>query len=313
MVELSYDNETEPSINESFLPTEVKSCFIEGTNIQYAIDSTSIGALKTCAQYYKYTIIDGYVSNEESAHLRFGQEYHTVIEHYENSKAEGHSHKDAMRQAIKDLLIRTRDWEVDTTTRAGKYKNRQTLLELSIDYLDKYIDDGAKTYIRENGEAAVELSFRFELDWTPRSAPDQLYLLCGHLDRVVDFNSSLFVMDHKTSMGSLTDYFFDGFNPSNQMTLYTLAAKVVLNSPVAGVIIDAAQICLEQPNQFRRGITTRTPEQLDEWTADLEYWLRQAESFAIANYWPMNEQSCGMYGGCRFRQVCSKAPSVRHI
>ena len=38
---------------------------------------------------------------------------------------------------------------------------------------------------------------------------------------------------------------------------------------------------------------------------------RFAESYAEADYWPMNDTACGMYGGCRFRGVCSKSPQVR--
>jgi hypothetical protein len=92
-----------------------------------------------------------------------------------------------------------------------------------------------------------------------------------------------------------------------------LAGQIVINSPIKGVIIDAAQILLEKPHAFKRGMTLRTKEQLEEWTADLEYWLNQAEAYATANYWPMNDTSCGMYGGCRFREVCSKSGSTRHV
>ena len=28
---------------------------------------------------------------------------------------------------------------------------------------------------------------------------------------------------------------------------------------------------------------------------------------------PMNETACSMYGGCAFRGVCARSPSVRHI
>ena len=140
----------------------------------------------------------------------------------------------------------------------------------------------------------------------------QPYLLCGHLDRVVNFANNLYVMDHKTSMSTLGPYYFNQWSPSNQMTLYTYAGNVVLHSPVKGVIISAAQIKLEEPNAFQRGMTYRTPDQLAEWTDDLRFWLRQAEAFATANYWPQNDTSCGKFGGCKFREVCSKSPQVRN-
>ena len=54
-----------------------------------------------------------------------------------------------------------------------------------------------------------------------------------------------------------------------------------------------------------------TQDQLDEWVGNLEYWLAQAESYATANYWPMNDTACDKFGGCRFRGICSKSPQVR--
>jgi len=317
-------------------PRETLSPFLPGTNIQYAWDSTSLGLLKTCPRLYQYTMIDGWQSKEENTHLRFGQEYHTTLEEYDRLKALGHDHEYAMRQAIHNLLVRTAEyeeaedgvpdkfvgvWETDPTTKAGKYKNRKSLLALVIDYLDKFAEDPAETIILEDGKPGVELSFRFELDWGPKAGrydrlgPDmygpQPYLLSGHLDRVVSFQDSLFVMDRKTATSTLSDYYFVQFEPSNQMTLYSLAAKVVLKAPVKGVMIDAAQIKLEDNHAYVRRFTFRTEGQLDEWVHDLKFWFSAAEGYAEANYWPMNDTACSMYGGCKFRDICSKDPGVR--
>lgn len=301
--------------------------------------------LKTCPRLYQYVMLDGWQAKDENVHLRFGQEYHSALEDYDRLKATGSTHEEALRQAIHNLLIRTweypseegldldtsagmsaanapgQPWETDPLTKAGKYKNRRSLLALVIDYLDKFAEDPAETFILEDGKPGVELSFRFELDWGPRHAQDigmplkdgytQPYLLSGHLDRLVSFQDSLFVMDRKTATSTLSDYYFVQFEPSNQMTLYSLAAKVVMNAPVKGVIIDAAQIKLEDNHAYVRRFTYRTEGQLEEWVHSLKFWLAQAESYAEADYWPMNDTACSMYGGCKFREVCSKDPAVR--
>ena len=118
-------------------------------------------------------------------------------------------------------------------------------------------------------------------------------------------------MDQKTTGTTLGDRYFDQYEPNNQMTLYTLAGQVILDAPVKGVIIDAAQILLEKPNRFARGFTYRTRDQLDEWLLDLRFWLNIAESFAESDYWPLNDTSCDKFGGCKFRGICSKSPEVR--
>jgi PD-(D/E)XK nuclease superfamily len=319
-----------------------ESPFLAGTKIQFAWDSTSLGYLKTCPRYYELTMIEGWTPKDENVHLRFGQEYHKAIEDYDKARAAGTKFDDAVRETVRGLLTRIRDWDVDVTTKVGNYKNPRSLLQLVIDYLDEYRNDVAKTFILENGQPAVELSFKFELDWGPahqsglrtvevvehepytegeiswdgttvvqQFPTSQPYILCGHLDRVVEYADALFVLDHKTTTTTPSSYYFDNFNPNNQMTLYTIASQVVYKAPVRGVIVEAAQILLDKPNKFERGTSFRTQDQLDEWIEDLRYWLSQAEAFATAGYWPMNDTACGNYGGCRYRGVCSKSPQVR--
>ena len=306
----------------------IQSPFLPGTNIRFAWDSTCLGALKTCPRMYQYQYVDFWGHTGESVHLRFGQEYHQALQDYDQERAAGIHHDDAVHDVVRELLLRTADYAPDPAFKAGKYKSRAMLLRSVIWYLDAHRDDPAKTYIKADGKAAVELSFRFELDWGPRGAPEgiagsigyeqpQPYLLCGHLDSVKSLNDSLFVMDHKTSMTTLGDQYFDQWSPSNQMTLYSIASKVILDAPVKGVIINAAQLMLDfdktgEPGaRFVRGITYRTPDQLAEWLADLRFWLDQAERYAEADYFPMNDTSCDKFGGCKFRSICSKSPQVR--
>src|ERR1700729_1632809 len=266
---------------------QAPSPFLPGTNIQYVWSSLSLGLLKECPRKYQYTIIEGWGSRNESIHLRFGIEYHHALQDYAIARTEGMKHDDAIHECIRALHNRVHDWTPDRNLRAGKYKNRESILGLVVDYLDHFGgDDPASTYILGNGKPAVELKFQFELDWGPSQtkmeANDkgelelvdngirQPYLLCGHLDRVVSFRDELYVMDRKTTTTTLGSYYMDQWTPSNQMTLYALAGKVMLNQPIKGVIIDAAQVLLEKPNVFARGFAYRTEDQLAEWLAD--FW-----------------------------------------
>jgi hypothetical protein len=310
--------ESTPDSSQTVTPP---SPYLPNSQIQFAWDSTSLGLIKTCPRLYQYTMIEGWTTTSESVHLRFGQEYHAALQDFEIATAEGVEREAALHIAVEQLLARTIDWRVDLTAKPGKYKNRESLVGLVIDYLDHYNEDPATTFIKADGTPAVELSFRFELDFGPRGGAGTLtddgiigsqpYLLCGHLDRVVTFNDALMVMDHKTTTTTLNEAFFRQWSPSNQMTLYTLAGKVILNAPVRGVIISGAQLLLESPNRFVRGFTYRTPDQLDEWLGDLSITLRTAEAYASAGYWPQNDTACDKFGGCRFREVCSKSPQVR--
>lgn len=309
----------------------VASPFLPDTQIRYAWDSTCLEAFKRCPRYYQYTYLDGWTPKDESVHLRFGAEYHSALEQYDHLRAEGVSHESAIHTVVRNLILRTADYSPSPDTKAGRYKSRSNLVGLVVDYLDHFGDDDpAVTYIKSDGSPAVELTFKFELPWGPQTSIieewsdnslgvsevssttyGQPYLLCGHLDKVVTFNGQVMVLDRKTTTTTLGEYYFKQYEPNNQMTLYTIAGQVVLHSPIKGVIIDAAQILVTEPNRFVRGFTYRTPDQIEEWLTDLRVTLAQAENFATVGYWPMNDTACDKYGGCRFRDVCSKSPGVR--
>ena len=282
---------------------DAPSPFLPDSYVQYAWDATSLEWFKRCPRLYQYKMIERWRSNDESVHLRFGSEFHEALHDYQLLKADGLDHDECVFHTVKELLIRTDSW------RPGhKYKNRPFLVRSVIRHLDKYRDDPAKVLVLPDGKLAVELNFSFELDWGPTD--DQHYVLCGYLDRVVEFNDALFVMDHKTTTTTLSDYYWKQFEPNNQMTLYTLASGVIFESPVKGVIIDAGQLLMDD-TRFVRHVTYRTPDQLAEWVSDLKSWLEKAVEYAQDEYWPMNDTACDKYGGCEYREVCSKSPSVR--
>ncbi len=304
--------------------SEVQSCFLPGTNTQFAWDSTSLGYLKTCPRLYYYHMIEGWTSHDESVHLRFGIEYHRALQDYDISRASGIKHDDAVHDVIQELVLRCADFNPDHKT-----KTKDNLIRSVVWYLDHFKDDPATTVILSDGRPAVEQSFRFELDFGPMhqhvvesdlpgplkefvsgKLQPQPYILSGHLDRVVEFQGQTFIMDRKTTTTTPSEYYFNQYEPNNQMTLYSFASKVVLETAVRGIIIDVAQVAVGF-TRFVRGMTYRTPEQIEEWVGDLRYWLTLAEQFAVNNHWPMNDMACDKYGGCRFREVCSKQKSVR--
>ena len=277
--------------------------------LQIAWDSTSMGAFKECPRKYYYTIICGYQPRQQSVHLTFGLHYHKALEAYDHAKAQGCDHKQAMCVAVKLAMMLT--WD-KTTGRPwlsdDKYKNRLTFLRSIVWYLDSFENDPMQTVILANGKPAVELSFRFETShMSPEGHP---YLWCGHLDRVAEMNNQTFILDRKTSKNEINEDYFKQFSPNNQMSGYDFAGQVGYKLPIQGIVIDAAQILITG-TRFKRGMVSRTDEQRNEWMQDLGYYFHQAEHMAKECYWPMNDKSCGNYGGCPFRMICGKSPVVR--
>lgn len=280
-------------------------------SLQLAWDSTSIGELKTCPRKYEYNIIRGIVPSDTAVDLAFGTYYHSTIEHYHRSRATGASHEAALRVALRHALCQTwnvelgRPWSSDS-----KYKNRWTLIRSIVWYLDKFQDDPLETIILSDGKPAVELSWSFAIDFASSLTGEQ-FGLCGHMDRLVTFMGTTWVNDYKSTRSTLSEDFFDRYSPDNQVSQYTYAGGIIYAQKISGVIIDAVQVQIEG-SKFMRAPINRTEAQLEEWRTDLEkWWLPAAERYAEANYWPQNDKSCNLYGGCPYRRVCSKSPSVR--
>ncbi len=294
-------------------------------NLQLGLDSTSLSALKTCPQFYYLNIVEGWQprGGGENPHLKFGSLFATANEYYHQLRTFGADHEQSLLTTLGEIIVKAwdkennRPWISDEPT-----KTLKTLLRTIVWYLDQFRNDPLKTLVLSGNKPAVELSFRFPLaeilyDTELENGRDEYvapsgesYVLCGHLDRVVEWNDELWVVDNKTTKTMLNDQYFSNYNPDNQVSLYSIAGAIILEKPVEGVIIDAAQVQVNGSRFMRRPIP-RTPGQLEEWLVDLKFYLRMLEEYARLNYWPRNDKACGLYGGCKFRMICGADPSVR--
>lgn len=293
----------------------------DDSGVQYAWDSTSLGLMKTCPRKYQLSMVLNWQSKRKSHHLLFGIYYHSAIERYLKLMAAPNieapedfsredRHEAAVRLSIRQALIDSVGYEPGLDSKTGNQKTdktRQNLIRSLIWYFDHYgLRDPCAPVLLSDGRPAVELSFRFQIGFD--------LMLAGHLDQIVHFGEYQYVLDHKTTSSTVTGasarYYFSGFAPDNQMSLYSLGASVAFHTPVKGVIIDAAQIAVGF-TAFGRDFTHRSPAQLDEFLSGVYAYRRAAETYHRNGFWPMNETACGNYGGCEFRDICSKSPQVR--
>ena len=283
--------------------------------IQWAWDSTSLSAFTACPRKYQYSILEGWATELRSAHLEFGGHYAKALERFHKLRAKGETYADALRSVTYDLMLDT--WEHDLDESGNRIpgtgkgadwlhntKTRDTLIRSVVWYLTHFENDTMQTVILSNGDAAVEYSFSFDLS-------DE-FVYCGHIDRLVTYGDAadIYVQDQKTSGGAVTARYFDAYTPDIQMTGYTLAGQIIFNLPVKGVVIDAAQIAVGF-TEFHRGFVNRTDAMLEEFREEALHYIQEAKACAESGYYPMRRTSCGNYGGCEFRKVCSLAPVLR--
>lgn len=299
---------------------EAPSPFFANTNFQWAWDATSLGTLKDCPRKYELSIIRGLrrkprPKDETAApfetHLPFGTLFHEAVEQLEVNRAQGYEFESGLRDLVRRILVDS------ISLPEYKTKSRETLIRSIIEYADAKRSDPIQAWKLKDGEAAAELSFQCELgprlDEDNKIAPTIVW--CGHIDRIVSLGGTPYVLDTKTTGMSIRTEkgaanYFSQFSPDNQFLGYAWAASVVYGVPVRGVIVDAVQVA-KTFTAVERAIMQATPQQVAEWKSSVPVWVRQADSFAAAGFWPMNERSCHKFGGCQFREICRRDPSVR--
>lgn len=301
--------------------------------LQFAWNASSITTASECLYKYKLQILDGWASPHSSVHLIFGGHYATALENYHKHIALGKTWEEGLELVVHEALINSwvPEHECSNCKGSGYFedtegmevpcprcdavgiikghpqefldaaKTRENLIRSIVWYVDQYHDEAMKI-LEVNGAPAAELSFAFEVD-------DGI-MFAGHLDNLVDYAGAPYVRDQKTTKSVLSDHYFDGYKPDIQFSMYTYAGKVVFNTPVKGVIIDAAQIMVGF-TRFARGFTFRTDSELSEWYDSSMYTIEAARRATKENHFPRNPTSCGNYGGCPFRSACARSPEVR--
>jgi len=289
-----------PSPNSKSLPA-----------FQIAWDSTSLGWLKTCPQLYAYQR-EGWTTKARSIHLVFGGLYASGVERYAHARASGASHDTACIAVVRWVLENAghRDtegqwhpWTPDPTSPDASTKNLYTLIRSLIWNFEDRLGTPFSTLILANGKPAVELTFNFDF----AELHGETISLSGHLDEVVEYEGGRYVKDDKTTKGALDANYRSHYSPDNQMSLYSIAGRVILDAPIKGVLVRATQVGVNF-NRYATFIVPRPKAVLDEWMADTLVWIKHAREYAEANHWPKNDKSCHL---CAFKSVCSVSPAHR--
>lgn len=301
----------------------VDSQFLEGTNVQFAWDSVSLTSILACARRYQYSIIRGLHPKSPSyaIALVFGILFHKGCEVYHKARANGFDHDEATFITVRYLLddpatatlpvdahieemkANTDEDDDGITLRNSKIRTRYYLFRSVVWYLEHYKEDQCKTIILPSGAPACELSFRLPVSVEVAGTP---IILCGHIDRGIEFNDFLYVSDYKTSK-SLTKQFFQMFDLSHQMTGYSIAGSSIFHAETKGAMIDGAALQVGQV-QFGRAFTKRTKGQYSEYFDLLGHVAHLAVRHYETDDYPMNTASCYF---CEFKDICRTPPEFR--
>lgn len=128
------------------------------------------------------------------------------------------------------------------------------------------------------------------------------------IDRVVEFNGNVYVLDYKTTT-SKTHMFFRQFDPNMQVSGYCSYVKKKYGScsgfiPVALHMGHRMRMYKGEPAgfwcKFDYEIVNRTAEQLESFEHNVIDWL----TIKGGQQYPKNEGACNDFYGCQYRALC---------
>lgn len=290
---------------------EPSTSFAEGTQFQTHWDSVSLVALKTCPRLYFYKIVQGWTLFPHPSTLQFGIAYHTLQETFHKLIAHGVDQETTLLRCVRLAGLLG-----ERLPPGRNERTKETLVRAIVWHEAQFHKDPAVTAIKKNGMPAVEFSFTLpiaDVDNTP------IYL-CGHIDRIVQFQGDTWIQDYKTTKSQLNERFLAQFKPNSQVSGYATAGYILSTQPnnifpstPKGVIIDGVELGVTY-TRFQRFVLRFTQLELNEWLSDFIAIIRTvARGYAEQERWPMNESACGNYGGCEFHSVCSRNPAEREM
>ena len=274
-----------------------------GGLLRHRWSPTALNDFCKCPRYFELVQVGGW-GRPDNVDLLFGSALHEGLWAYHERCAGGRGNPlyDAIRVALAAGAELPFDGEETV-------KTRPNLVRALIEWADSYgYDTPGWLPLLPEASPANEVPFELDLDMeTPNGTPYKLY---GVLDRVVTLRGKPAIIDSKSTKYSMGSFYFKRFKPDTQISLYSGAGSMLFHGYKGTVFIDAFFVSkIAGVEVFRGELAVHDGLEAIE---DAKFWIKQAERCAVAGYYPMNRTSCGLYGGCMFRGVCSAPKSTRH-
>lgn len=278
---------------------DVKVQKFEGP-LQKVWDASSLDSYKRCPRYYQYSVIERWrFKSGEKVASHWGTGFHHGVEHFYTAKFKGLEHDACIDYA----LVALGKWlEENHLAETDNARTGATLYRAVVWYADHWKDEPFTTEIMFDGTPALESRFEVPIPGTDLR-------LSGRLDRVAQWGELPVLIDHKTTGKALNKYYFDMYKPNIQTTAYAWAHNKLFGV-IPTIVIDAVQVAVTL-NRFARATIDFTQAELDEFEKDMKIWVNQATE--LNDYFPKNETSCSMFGGCYYLRVCKQSPEYRQI
>lgn len=268
-----------------------------------AIDSTMLGAFKSCPQRAFRQYIEHWKPIGDSVHLVAGGAFAEGVEaarraFYEQSREPS----DAVGIGLGALVAKYGNFECPPDS-AKSLERTSGALEF---YFENYPlgADGATPISLHSGKTGIEFSFAQPL---PINHPvtGEPILYTGRADMLAEAFGGRYIYDEKTT-SSLGASWIRQWDLRSQFTGYCWAAREYGIEPT-GVCVRGVSI-LKTKYETQQVLTYRSDYEIDRWVEQSCRDIERMIGCWKEGYWDWNlDHACTEYGGCAFREIC-KSP-----
>lgn len=247
-----------------------------------AFDFTMMDTYQICQQRFCYRFKHNIVTEARQTPLEFGHAIHSGL----NAWFKDRSIDNAVRAFTEDWQLQGGDYEQDLKRTEHKGK---TILRA---YCRKYETEPFEVIAHEKV---------FEVP-----IGDRLYI--GRRDRVIRWQDSIKVMEHKT-MSQLGYSTFNRFKPNLQIDGYIYATG--REYPACYSCVVDALLVAKTREDFARKIESRMPSEVNRFPILFKQITDDILESLEKDRWVPNWSMCTYYGECPYRRLCTQAPEHR--
>lgn len=272
----------------------------------HAVDSTMLGAFRSCPRKFQLQYLHHWKPQTESVHLIAGGAFAKGLEVARQEFYEGDNAGIAEQAVAAGLEALVRAYG-DFDCPPDSAKSLERMCGAFEFYMQAYPlgQDGMEPVHFANGRRAIEFSFAEPLPCNHPETGDPI-LYTGRSDMIAAFAGGVYIVDDKTT-SSLGASWPRQWEMRSQFTGYTWAAHRV-GLETAGAIVRGVSI-LKTKYDTMQVITNRAPWEVDRWLEQTVRDISRMRQMWEEGYFDYNlDHSCAEYGGCGFLQVC-KSPN----
>lgn len=273
---------------------------LEKKDGKFYINSSSVEIIQTCRRKAQYALSRNLRGEDESEALLFGTAIHMALEAFYSApivNGERQLTLEQFQDAFVDVAVQSLGHLPDSDKRS--VANGKKIIEK---YWEVYQND-PWVVVKDAQGPVVERKFEFESRIPGVVIHGQIDCLLQNVE-----TGEIVVCDHKTS-SSLGSDFMNRIKPNTQFSIYAWAAQV-MGYKVSRVMVNGIQVA-KTKTDLMRVFTDRTEIDLMEMFETIEDSVNLYKQSEERNLWPINSASCGQWGGCQYRDICSLSAPFR--